>query len=36
MGMKNPTTLFLRVGDKVTLDVHAQGRISGAVATAGQ
>ena len=26
-GMKNPSTLFLRVGDKVTIDVRAMGRI---------
>lgn len=26
-GMKNPSTLFLRVGDKVTIDVHARGRV---------
>ncbi len=27
-GMKNPSTLFLRVGDKVAVDVRAQGRIT--------
>ncbi len=26
-GMKNPSTLFLRVGDQVTIDVKAKGRI---------
>jgi hypothetical protein len=26
-GMKNPSTLFLRVGDKVNIEVRAQGRI---------
>ena len=26
-GMKNPSTLFLRVGDTVSIDVHASGRI---------
>ena len=26
-GMKNPSTLFLRVGDTVSIDVHAAGRI---------
>lgn len=26
-GMKNPSTLFLRVGDTVSIDVHATGRI---------
>ncbi|MGA2132794.1 MAG: YceI family protein [Bryobacteraceae bacterium] len=27
-GMKNPSTLFLRVGDKVNIDVHAIGRVA--------
>ena len=27
-GMKNPSTLFLRVGDKVNVDIHAVGRIA--------
>lgn len=27
-GMKNPSTLFLRVGDQVTIDVHARGLLS--------
>ncbi len=26
-GMKNPSTLFLRVGDKVNIDVHSLGRL---------
>ncbi len=26
-GMKNPSTLFLKVGEKVELDIHAAGRI---------
>ena len=26
-GMKNPSTLFLKVGDKVELDIHAAGHI---------
>ncbi len=26
-GMKNPSTLFLRVGDKVNIDVRTAGRI---------
>ena len=26
-GMKNPSTLFLRVGDKVNLEMHAQARM---------
>jgi polyisoprenoid-binding protein YceI len=26
-GMKNPSTLFLKVGDKVELDIHATGHI---------
>ena len=26
-GMRNPSTFFLRVGDKVNIDVHATGRI---------
>lgn len=27
-GMKNPSTLFLRVGDKVTVEIQAKGRIT--------
>jgi hypothetical protein len=27
-GMKNPSTLFLRVGDTVKIDIKAAGRIS--------
>jgi polyisoprenoid-binding protein YceI len=26
-GMKNPSTFFLRVGDKVNIDVQARGRV---------
>jgi polyisoprenoid-binding protein YceI len=26
-GIKNPSTLFLRVGDKVNIDVHGMGRM---------
>src|SRR5581483_12511736 len=26
-GMKNPSTLFLRVGDRVNIEIHAAGRI---------
>jgi hypothetical protein len=29
-GMKNPSTLFLRVGDKVDIDLQAAGRIRAA------
>jgi polyisoprenoid-binding protein YceI len=28
-GLKNPSTFILRVSDKVTIDVHAVGRLSG-------
>jgi polyisoprenoid-binding protein YceI len=31
-GLKNPSTFILRVSDKVTLDVHAVGRLSGSSA----
>jgi polyisoprenoid-binding protein YceI len=34
-GMKNPSTLFLRVGDDVDLEVHAQGRIQARGANSG-
>lgn len=35
-GMKNPSTLFLRVSNKVEITVHAMGRLTPAVATAAQ
>ena len=34
-GMKNPSTFVLRVSDKVTIDVHAVGRLSGPSAAHG-
>jgi polyisoprenoid-binding protein YceI len=33
-GMKNPSTFVLRVSDKVSIDVHAVGRLSGSSAAA--
>jgi hypothetical protein len=27
-GMKNPSTLLLRVSDQVEIDVHASGRVA--------
>ncbi|MGZ4819599.1 MAG: YceI family protein [Terriglobales bacterium] len=35
-GMKNPSTLFLRVSNRVEITVHAVGRLTPAVATAAQ
>lgn len=35
-GLKNPSTFILRVSDKVTIDVHAAGRLTQASVTEGQ
>jgi hypothetical protein len=31
-GLKNPSTLFLRVSDKVNIDINAAGRLTSATA----